>query len=109
VTNSDGDTSALTIVEILAKFEAEGYTDQMGARPGGKIMCFKCHMEMDASSFILRDLQRTEGESDPSDMAAVAAIECSACGARGTIVMAYGPEAPPEDDEVLAALIDGRA
>jgi hypothetical protein len=71
-------------------------------------MCFKCRTELDASQFVVRDLLRTEGSSDPDAMAAVAAIECTACGARGTLVLTYGPEAPADDNEVLAALEDAR-
>lgn len=108
MTESDDQRGALSITEILARFEADGYTEQFGARPGAKIMCFKCRVELDASQFVVRQLLRTEGSSDPAAMAAVAAIECPECGARGTIVLTYGPEAPTEDDEVLRALEDAR-
>ena len=36
---------------------------------------------------------RFEGPSDPADEAIVLGVHCSACGARGTIVSAFGPDA----------------
>jgi hypothetical protein len=41
-------------------------------------------------------------------MAVVAAIICPHCGQKGTLVMHYGPEATPEEDEVLRDLEDRR-
>jgi hypothetical protein len=54
----------------------------------------------------LEVLDRTEGASDPADMVAVAALVCPRCGARGTVALKYGPEASPEEDEVLRLLDD---
>ena len=53
-------------------------------------------------------LHRLEGASDPEDEAVVAALECPACGAWGTIVLSYGPQSSAEDAAVLANLIDDR-
>ena len=40
----------------------------------------------------------------PDDMLAVVPLTCPECATRGTLVLAYGPEAAVEDSEVLAAL-----
>ena len=50
----------------------------------------------------LDNLRRTEGASDPDDMAAIAAVVCPHCGPKGTLVLQYGAEATPEENEVLA-------
>jgi hypothetical protein len=93
-----------TVGEIVAALEAEGFTAQLAARPGGRIMCFACHEESPATEARLDALGRTEGASDPADMLAVAGLACPRCHARGTMVLGYGPEADPDDAEVLAHL-----
>src|SRR5439155_18865950 len=84
-------SDARSLSEILAMYEAEGFTAQFGARPGGRIVCFSCRYEGPATDFELVSLARTEGASDPDDMLAVAALRCAKCGADGTLVMGYGP------------------
>jgi len=98
---------ATTMEEIVAGLEASGFTAQMAARPGGAVLCFACHQESPAGEVQLEALGRTEGASDPADMLAVAGLICPRCGARGTVVLGYGPEADPDDSEVLAILGDG--
>ncbi|MHB8671237.1 MAG: hypothetical protein ACYDAD_11910 [Acidimicrobiales bacterium] len=97
-----------TITDLVGGMEAAGFTGQMAARPGARVLCFTCHNDSPAASVELVELGRAEGASDPADMVAVAAVVCPRCGARGTLVMSYGPEAPTEDDEVLRVLDDGR-
>jgi hypothetical protein len=95
---------ARSLGEILAMYEADGFTEQLGVRPGGRIICFSCHFEAAAEEFELVSLSRTEGASDPDDMLAIAALRCAQCKASGTLVMNYGPEATEEDVEVLQRL-----
>jgi len=99
---------ASTLTEVIDRFEADGYRAQFGARGGAEILCFTCRETFPAGDAGIDALERLEGASDPDDMAAVAAMGCPRCGARGTIVLKYGPESTPEDGEVLLAL-GGRA
>ena len=96
----------ITLQEVLASFELEGYRGQMAARAGGQVLCVSCHMESDAAEMQVDDLRRLEGVSDPADMMAVAALVCPLCNTQGTLVLSYGPEATPDDAEVLALLSD---
>lgn len=100
-------SDATPVGEIVARFESDGYRGQFAARPGGRILCFTCHTESAAPTVGLDGLRRTEGASDPADMLAVAALVCPNCGAKGTAVFSYGPEADADDAEVLLHL-DGR-
>ena len=95
-----------TLGEIMAAFEAEGYRGQMAARPDGHVLCVSCHTESEASEMEVVALRRTEGVSDPADMLAVAALVCPVCNTQGTLVVGYGPEAGPDDHEVLGRLAD---
>jgi hypothetical protein len=48
--------------------------------------------------FIVRRRFRFEGPSDPGDEAVVVGVVCQACGAKGIVVSAFGPDA---DDELI--------
>ena len=98
----------ITLAEAMGRFEAGGFTGQFGAREAGQVLCFGCRTESPAEKVELSALIRTEGASDPADMVAVAALCCPHCGAKGTVALKYGPEATPEDSEVLGRLDDVR-
>lgn len=98
-----------TVADALARFEAAGFTGQFGPRPDGRVMCFSCRATVDARAVELHELWRTEGASDPSAMAAVAAVACPDCHARGTLVLSYGPAGAAEDGTVLRRLEDIRS
>jgi hypothetical protein len=98
-----------TIAEAMQRLEAEGYTGQFAARDGATVLCFTCREESRATDVHLHELLRTEGVSDTADETAIAALTCPRCGARGTVVLTYGPEASADDAEVLRLLEDMRA
>jgi hypothetical protein len=93
-----------TLTEIIATLEAAGFTGQMAARADGAIQCLACRQESPANEFKLGAMRRTEGASDPADMLAVVGLTCPRCGTQGTAVLGYGPEAGPDDAEVLVRL-----
>jgi len=92
-----------TLLETLGKLEAKGYEGQMIAEDG-RLKCLTCDTAFDPAAVEADELLRVEGASDPADMAAVAGIRCPHCSAKGTAVLKYGPEAGPDDQDVLAAL-----
>lgn len=57
-----------------------------------------------AGRFHHRGQRRTEGASDPADMALVVALECPTCGAKGVLALKYGPGAAAEEAELLRQL-----
>ena len=107
-TTPDNATDATPLGEALKRFEAEGFTGQLAAQEGGDVICYSCRATTHASEIELAALIRTEGASDPDDMTAVAAVTCSHCGAKGTLVLHFGAIAPVEHDDVLRALEDRR-
>jgi DNA-directed RNA polymerase subunit RPC12/RpoP len=92
-----------TLLETLGKLEAKGYEAQVIIEDG-QLKCLACNMAFDPASVEADDLRRVEGASDPADMAAIAGITCPHCSTKGTVVLKYGPEAGPDDQDVLAAL-----
>lgn len=97
-----------TLQAVLEAFAADGYDQDMFIVQGGNVRCGACRHDTPASQLQLDSLRRLEGASDPADMAAVLAIACLQCGAKGTAVARYGPEADADHDEVLLALDDHR-
>ncbi len=97
---------AETLTDVLRELEGQGFTSQFAAQPGGRLRCIECGHEFVPEHATVDTVRRLEGASDPDDMLAVLPVTCPKCGARGTLVLAYGPEAPLEDSEVLVALPD---
>jgi len=97
-----------TLVAILEALAAEGFDHDMFVTPEVQLRCGACHQDTAPSDLVLDRMRRIEGASDPADMAAVLGITCGHCGARGTAVVRYGPEAEPQDDEIMLALDDQR-
>lgn len=97
-----------TILDALRAFERDGYTGQFAAKNNAQVECLECHKSANAADIPLQGAHRLEGTSDPDDEVLVAALACPHCGAHGTVVLKYGPTAPAEDLEVLAALRDER-
>jgi hypothetical protein len=95
------------IAEAITGLEADGYTGQFIPRPHGHLQCLTCNTPTHADELRVHALRRLEGVSDPDDMAAVVALECPVCGARGTVVLKYGAEISLEEAEVLRLLEHG--
>jgi hypothetical protein len=97
---------ATTLGEVVDRFTREGFTGSFRSVTGGRISCLSCRSVVDAAALRPTSLRRLEGASDPADMLAVAALVCPVCTATGTLVLGYGPDASPEDSDVLPALLD---
>lgn len=102
-------TGMSTLVEVLAELRAEGFVNDMTVTPEALVTCGGCGHTATPTDLILHGLRRLEGASDPGDEAAVLALECRVCGARGAAVVRYGPEADPQDAAVLLAVEDRRS
>ena len=105
--DEEGAPAGGTLLELLAKLESKGYTEQFAVTQEGKIRCGSCEVELEAEQLTADEFLRAEGASDPDDMVAVVGITCTGCGKKGTIVLKYGPEASAEDAHVLSALGPG--
>ncbi|MGH9085962.1 MAG: hypothetical protein ACRDYW_10950 [Acidimicrobiales bacterium] len=97
-----------TLMSVLAALKADGYDGDMFVTAEGKVRCGVCRHDAEPTQIELHAIRRIEGASDPADEAAVLALTCRVCGARGTAVVRYGPEAEPQDIAVLRAVEDLR-
>jgi hypothetical protein len=97
---------AQTLTTALHAFESKGYTGQFKVLEFANVQCLTCREAFEGSEASVESLRRLEGASDPADMLAVVAMTCPKCGARGTLVLSYGPDASLEDSQLLVALPD---
>ena len=102
VTDAPSDNDSLT--GVLARFAERGFASDVRSVPGGRLMCSECGHDADPSEPEVVAVRRLEGASDPSDMLAVVALRCPTCSAAGVAVLGFGPDASPDDADVLARL-----
>jgi hypothetical protein len=93
-----------TLTSVLADFETAGFTASFGAREGARLHCSACRDESPVHDFAVDGVRRLEGASEPDAQILLMASTCPACGARGTAVFGYGPDASDVDAEAVADL-----
>lgn len=89
---------------VLGSLEREGWSGQLVPLEGGDIRCVSCRATFPASEVPADHVRRLEGVSDPADMVIVVPAACPHCDTNGVLVAHYGPNAGPEDSDVVAAL-----
>ena len=100
---------AATLLDVLTEFQADGYTnDFFVADDDGHIVCMACQCVVAAPDLAIERSRRLEGASDPDDQMLVLAVACGDCGARGTLILRYGPEAGIGEAVVMRTLRDDR-
>ncbi len=107
-TGQDPTGGESTITEVLAGYAQGGFTSSFIVTDECELECLECGHVTAAGRFSMSSLRRLEGASDPADMIAVVALTCPTCGARGTTIFGFGPNATEQDSKVLAALHDDR-
>lgn len=96
-----------SLSHAMARLEAAGYTEELRAEDGGLRHVGADHV-IRPEDAVVHEIVRFEGESDPDDEAALFALECPTCSIRGTYVVAFGPDMPAEDVEVVPRLPNDR-
>ena len=83
-----------TVLDALRVLADDGYATSFSLVDGG-IRCSVCTTAHPMERIRAVRVYRFEGPSDPDEEAAVYALECSRCGAKGALVSTYGPAADP--------------
>ncbi len=96
-----------TLSEALNRLALSGYRASFAANRKG-VRCPAGDGWHDADDVSIDQIVRFEGDSDPADEAALFALTCRRCGAKGTYLAAYGPEMSSEDAEFVKRLEDRR-
>jgi hypothetical protein len=100
-------TDGLTLVRAIDSLEARGFKGQFRAKRDGLVQCLACEAKAPAFEVAVEKMVRVEGVSDPDDMGLVVAVQCKQCRTKGTLVLAFGPRATPEDAEIIQSLNRG--
>jgi hypothetical protein len=101
-------TDPTTLTEVLADYDAAGFTGAFDVTDTALVRCLTCMSESDPAVLDVLSLRRLEGASDPADMLSVLSLVCPSCESRGVLVSNYGPEASPQQAAVVQALRDER-
>lgn len=97
-------TGATTLVDVLARARAHGFTGDFTTRDDATIECASCDRARPARDYRTHGHRRLEGASDAADLLIVVAVRCPACDTGGALVLGYGPNGTPADDAVLGEL-----
>jgi hypothetical protein len=97
-----------TITEVLEGYASGGFASSFIVTDDAGLECAECGSVSPPEEFTMSSLRRLEGMSDPADMVAVVAVTCPVCGARGTTILGFGPNATEQDSDVLKDLRDAR-
>ena len=89
-----------TVVEALNALKKQGYKDDINLKEG-RIWCNAKEMNSDPADFIIDEVFRFEGITDPADEAAVYAISSDKHNVKGVFVAAFGHYADRKSTEVL--------
>lgn len=97
-----------TMSAAISRLIEAGYSSSFSATDAGALRCPSCESQHAPREVGIDEIVRFEGNSDPADEAAVFALSCGHCGAKGTYVVTYGPEMASPDVEVVKGLLDHR-
>jgi hypothetical protein len=100
---TEADHTPDTVTEAVAALEAAGYTSPF-VQEGESLVCLACGARHALDFGVVERFYRFEGPSDPGDEAIVLGVRCGTCGARGTLVSAFGPDADPDAFAPLARI-----
>ena len=95
--------SVTTVTDAVALLARDGYGDDLRLGDSG-LDCSSCGTTHPTDLVEVDRVFRFEGPSDPADEAIVLGLRCPACGARGSLVSAFGPDADPALAEAFVYL-----
>ncbi|MGH9135495.1 MAG: hypothetical protein ACRD0G_00425 [Acidimicrobiales bacterium] len=95
-----------TLTAVLGDYATAGFAAEFEVTSESAVTCVTCGQASAPSEFTMHATRRLEGASDPDDMLSVTAVSCPRCGARGTLVLGFGPNASETEAMVGKALRD---
>jgi hypothetical protein len=96
-----------TVSEVLRRLTAAGYTDDYRADAQG-LRSRSSGTVHPPDRFVIDEIVRFEGDSDPSDESAVFALTSETDGTRGTYTVAYGPIMDALDADIVRLLNESK-
>lgn len=93
-----------TAVAVIDDLREQGYEADFVVGEGGVVRCTACRHEEQPGDIDVDVFRRLEGASDPADMSAILAMTCRECGTKGIVMVGYGPNASPDEGDLLLAV-----
>jgi len=93
-----------TATAELDELRRQGYDGDFVLREGPVVCCRTCDHCVDPDDLVVDVFRRLEGASEPDEMSAILALTCRECGAKGSVMVAYGPNASELEAELLRHL-----
>ena len=92
-----------TVTEALQRLAAAGYVDEYRAEAQG-LRSRATGIVLPPGAFLVDEIVRFEGDSDPSDESAVFALTFPGDGAKGTYTVAFGTLMDAMDADIVRRL-----
>ena len=92
-----------TLSEAVNDLQKRGYTDDLSIAEHC-VICAAKGLNLDPADFEIDEFHRFEGNSDPEDQSIVYAISSARHQLKGILVNAYGPDASPLNQAMVAKL-----
>lgn len=93
-----------TAVAEINDLREQGYGADFVVGEGGVVRCTKCRHEEQPGDLDVDVFRRLEGASEPDEMSAILALTCRQCGTKGIVMVGYGPNASPDEGDLLLAI-----
>lgn len=93
-----------TAVSEINDLRDQGYGADFVVGERGVVRCTKCRHEEQPGDLDVDVFRRLEGASEPDEMSAILAITCRECGTKGIVMVGYGPNASPDEGDLLLAI-----
>jgi hypothetical protein len=92
-----------TVTEVIDQLRAKGYAEDFNLQQNS-LVCTRNHFEVFHHDFVVDQVYRFEGNSDPADEATVYAISAPKYGIKGILVNGAGIYSNSLTDEMLDSL-----
>jgi len=91
--NKGGNFSYDTLSEAVNDLQIRGYTEDFLLHDGEEcLVCKKNDLELSPDEFIIDEIYRFEGMTDPSDESIVFAISSEKHGVKGLVINSFGAD-----------------
>ena len=97
-----------TLTDVLEAFAHAGFVGSFSVTDDSRLQCHECEAVSSPRRVEMASLRQLEATSEHDDVFVAVAVTCPSCASRGTLILGFGPTAPPEDGDVLNDLQDAR-
>ena len=98
--------SPASLLEVVEAAKQRGLRAEFTVTENSMVHCNACGNDLAPESLSRDWMHRLEGTSDPDELLSVSALTCPTCGAKGLLVLPFGPAADASEGDVARRLPD---